>query len=242
MITFEGLTVVDENAAKKSQEDKDAFCMTRRQGIGGSEAAVLLGISKWNTLDQLIEQKCSTEITDEERRVGEMPSVRKGADLEPIILNKFSEWSDKLIVKPAAMYRIDKCPALTVNFDGVYQDNGMIIPVEAKLVTQWGQKYWKTNHCATGFNYPCQHPLYAGKDMLDHIQTISDMYGVPDYYYSQVQHQLIATGSDYGWLVALFDKDWELHCYKIYKDAYVQDEIMAMAKATWEVIEEKKNA
>lgn len=237
------LTLVDENAAEKSRNDKEAFCIMRRAGIGGSEAAVVLGVSKFSDLDKMIKEKLSTEVTDEERKVGELPSVRKGADLEPIILSKFADWAEVEVEKPEAMYRMNICPCLTVNFDGIYVDkHDDIIPVEAKLVTQWGQKYWKTAHCATCFDGCVQHPLYAGKDIKDHIIEISKMYGIPEYYYTQVQHQLLATGASYGWLVALFDKDWELHCYKIYKDQYVQDELIASANAVWEIIEERRNA
>lgn len=236
------ITVVDADATKKSKEDKEAFCLTRRQGIGGSESATVLGVSKWKSLDELIEQKCSNVITKEELEVGEKASVRKGADIEPIILHKFEEWSNKEIEKPEEMYRIDSCPALTVNFDGVYYEPvlNQIIPVECKLVTQFGQKYWSTLHEAKGFSNVCQHPLFAGRNIQEHIIELSKMYGIPEYYFTQVQHQLIATGADYAWLVALFDKDWELHAFKIYKDEWTQNELKERASVVWESITEMK--
>lgn len=201
-----------------------------------------MGVSKWKTLESLINEKCSSEITEEELEVGNKASVRKGADIEPIILNKFEDWSNKVIVKPEAMYRITEHPELTVNFDGLYYDEltDKLIPVEAKLVTQWGQKYWSTINEARAFDAVCNHPLYPGRNIQDHILELSKMYGVPEYYYTQVQHQLVATGAGYGWLVALFDKDWELHVFKIYKDKWVQEELIKSAKATWEIITELK--
>lgn len=237
------ITIVDENATNKSINDKDAFCLTRRNGIGGSESAVILGVSKFKTLEELIQEKLSTEVTSKERQVGQLASVRKGADIEPIILDKFSVWANKEIFKPQAMFRLNNCKALTINFDGLYFDemSKQLIPVEAKLITQYGQKYWKRDKTSKGIDTVHNHPLYAGHDIKDHILTISDMYGVPEYYYTQVQQQLIATQSDYAWLVALFDKDWELGVYKIYADGYVQEELIKEATYVWESIQEIKN-
>lgn len=238
-----GLTIVDENATQKSKNDKLAFCLTRRKGIGGSEASIVLGVNKYTTLEELIQEKLSDTVTEEELRVGALPTVRKGADLEPLILNKFSEWAGIEVIKPESMFRINACPAMTVNFDGVYRHDRtkQIIPVEAKLVSQWGQKYWKPNKSCKLFDGVANHPLYAGKDIKDHILTISEMYGIPEYYYTQVQHQLIATGADYGWLVALFDRDWEIGAYKIYADGYVQEKLIEECSSIWESICEVKD-
>ena len=239
-LLFNNLELVDPDATEKSKHDKEAFALTRRSGIGGSEAATVLGVSKWKTLEQLIKEKCSSEITEEELEVGNKASVRKGADIEPIILDKFNEWAGVDVVKPDGMYRMKDYPALTVNFDGIYCEDNEWIPVEAKLVTQWGQKYWNTIHEAKTPADNSYHPLYAGRNIQDHIIELSKLYGVPEYYFTQVQHQLLATGAEYAWLVALFDKDWELHVFKIYKDKWTQDELVKSAEATWATIEELK--
>ena len=75
--------------------------------------------------------------------VGAKESVRKGADLEPIILQKFAEWSGFDIYKPDAMYRMKELPYITVDFDGLcVMSNDIYFPVEAKYVTAYAMKYW----------------------------------------------------------------------------------------------------
>ena len=97
---------VCENAAELAAHDKDAFTLLRRQGLGASDSSIILGVNNWTKVDELIAQKRSSEITDEERAVGEKPQVRMGADVEPIILEKFIEWSDLAATKPEDMYKL----------------------------------------------------------------------------------------------------------------------------------------
>lgn len=236
------LEIVFENAAEASVNDKDAFCLMRRSGIGGSESGVLLGVNKFKDIDTLIKEKCVKGITEEERAVGNKATVRKGADLEPLILNKFSEWSGFTIEKPSAMYRMTEHPAMTVNFDGVIEiDKSTQIPVEAKLVSQWGQKYWKP---AMAINNPWEgrEIRFAGESITDHVIGISEAYGVPPYYFTQVQWQLLALNASFGYLAALFDKDWELHVYKIFADKITQDALIDSAESTWEIIKRRKES
>lgn len=240
---FKNLEIVFENATDASQHDKDLFCQMRRCGIGGSESGTLVGVNKYKDIETLIFEKCQTEVTDEERKVGQLPAVRKGADIEPIILNKFAEWSGYKVVKPEAMYRMKEHPQLTVNFDGVVQlpdYDEVYIPVEAKLVTQWGQKFWHTAHEIKepwgGMEFKV-----AAKDITKHVTDLADAYGVPPYYFTQVQHQILALGAQYGYLVALFDKDWELHIFKIFRDERTISAIIEKSAEIYKIIQEKRN-
>lgn len=236
------LEIVFENAAEASVKDKEAFCLMRREGIGGSESGTLLGVNKFKDIDTLIKEKCITGVTDEERAVGEKATVRKGADLEPIILHKFSEWSGFTVEKPEAMYRMKDYPSMTINFDGVIEiDEDVQIPVEAKLVSQWGQKYWKP---AMDIKNPWEgrEIKYAGENITEHVTGLADAYGIPPYYFTQTQWQLLALNANFGYLAALFDKDWELHVYKIFADKITQDALIEASEATWEIIQRRKES
>ena len=129
------LKIVVADAYEMAKFDKDAFVKIRRMGFGGSDSSIVLGVNPFTEQSELINQKLSVVVTDAERAVGEKESVRKGADLEPLILQKFEQWSGFETYKPDAMYQLTKHPQLTVNFDGIIELQKLYIPVEAKYVS-----------------------------------------------------------------------------------------------------------
>ena len=159
-----GLKIVCENAYDLAKYDKEAFIMLRRNSIGASDSSIILGVNPFTDTAKLIEQKLTKGITDEELAIGEKENVRKGADLEPLILQKFEEWSGIETYKPDAMYQLEKFPQLTVNFDGIIQLDHIYIPVEAKFVSAYANKYWERsrsiNAMHEGFPTRC-----AGRDV-----------------------------------------------------------------------------
>jgi len=234
-----GLKIVCENAYDLAQNDKEGFIVLRRNGFGASDSSVLLGVNPFLDTKELIEQKCSVEVTEEELAVGEKENVRKGSDLEPLILQKFEKWSGFETYKPDAMYQIELYPWLTVNFDGIIKLDKTYIPVEAKYVSVYANKYWIRSKAIKqlheGFPVRC-----AGRDIKAHIQETAEMYGIPPYYFTQVQQQLLALQAPFGYLVGLFDKGWELGVYKIFADNITQQALIESSKNNWEIIKERK--
>lgn len=220
---------------------KEEFTNIRRMGIGASDASVILGLqSKWKTSDDIIKEKLQHNISEEEREIGNKAVVRKGSDLEPLILTKASEWLGTEIEKPTDMYRLIDAPWLTVNFDGITTDpQGTYTVVEAKLVSAYGEKYYdKMNALKTKADIPFMIRQRTKNSFLTQdIQTKAKACGIPDYYYAQVQQQLLGVEAEYGYLAALFDKDWELKIFLIPKDAAVQAKIVRESKKIWDIIE-----
>lgn len=235
------LKIVVENAYDMAQHQKDAFILIRRNGFGASDSSILLGVNPFVDTKTLIEQKLTVGITEEERAVGEKESVRKGADLEPLILQKFEDWASQPVYKPDAMYQFVRYPQLTVNFDGVMPLMDALIPVEAKYVSPYANKYWDRNKCISAL-HEGSAKLCAGSGIEEHITLEAQLYGVPPYYYTQVQQQLLGLDAPFGYLVALFDKGWEIGVYKIYKDPSVQMELIRRSDALWHTVEDKRNA
>ena len=234
------LEVVCDNAYELARTNQDAFIMLRRNGFGASDSSTLLGVNLWNTRDDLIKEKCLNCVTDEERAVGAKESVRKGADLEPIILQKFVEWSGFDVHKPDAMYRMKTAPYITVDFDGLcMMHNDVYFPVEAKYVTPYAMKYWDLSRSADS-PWGGSPIRFAGRTIAEHIEEVSKLYGIPGYYYTQVQHQLLITHAPFGFLGALFDKGWEFKAFKIFADEYVQDAILTSGADTWNIIKQRK--
>lgn len=236
-----GLEIVCNNAYDLAKNDKEAFIMLRRNSIGASDSSIILGVNPFTDTAKLIEQKCTQGITEEELAVGEKENVRKGADLEPLILQKFEEWSGMETYKPDSMYQLVKFPQLTVNFDGVLCLDNTYIPAEAKFVSAYANKYWdRTKAIAAphmGFPVRC-----AGRDIKTHIQESAQAYGIPPYYYTQLQQQLLALNAPFGYLAAMFDKGWEFKVFKIFADLPTQTALTDISKQVWETIENRRAA
>ena len=226
------LLIVHQNMADLSRSDPAAFALLRRNGFGASDSSILLGVNPYNKLDELIKQKRMKELTQEELKVGQLPAVRKGTDLEPVILQKFETWADIGLRKPEPMYKLTDEPQLTVNFDGVAELSGQFIPVEAKCVSSFAHKYWNLNKSLDSVFGGTDYKV-GGANLQAHINELSGYIGIPPYYFTQVQHQMLALKADFGYLVGLFEKDWNIHVYKIYRDDYVINALKEVSREAW---------
>ena len=163
-------------------------------------------------------------------------AVRKGFDLEPLILQKYVKLTGKPEpIKPTAMYRIKETPCLTINFDGVSTVDDYLIPVEAKFVTIYGDKYYNREHAFMREFGECalHRQSRAYTDAIDRIKAKAEACGIPPYYYTQVQQQMYGLGSPFGYLVALHDKGWETVVYFIPRDEECIRDIIISGTKTW---------
>ena len=201
---------------------------------------MLLGVNPYKQKSDLIVEKRSKVITDEERAIKMKDAVRKGFDLEPLILQKYVKLTgNPEPIKPTAMYQIKATPCLTINFDGVAQADDFLIPVEAKFVTTYGDKYYNRTHAMKREFGECAlvRTSRAYTDTIDRIKAKAEACGIPPYYYTQVQQQMYGLGSPYGLLVALHDKGWETAVYFIPRDEECIRNIIISGTKTWMKIE-----
>ena len=127
-IELPNLTTLVENIPSLTD---DEYALIRRQGLGASDSSILLEVNPYKTKDQLIIEKRSKHITDEERAVKRKDAVRKGFDLEPLILQKYATLMEReRPIKPEAMFQITETPYLTINYDGIDVNEDGVIPVE----------------------------------------------------------------------------------------------------------------
>lgn len=237
------LEIAIDNAYQLALHDNDAFILARKNGFGASDSSILLGVNLWAKEKDLIEEKLRTTITDAERSIGGKENVRKGSDLEPLNLEKFASWSGMDVLKPDAMYRSTKHPFLTVDFDGIVslsrQENTWF-PVEAKFVSAYAGKYWDlTKSCDDPFLGSPK--LCAGSSLKDHIEQEAKLYGIPPYYYTQIQHQMLLLDAPFGFMSVIFDKGWDYRAFKIYKDQAVQDALITEGGRVWDEIENRRS-
>lgn len=214
---------------------EEEYAMLRKESFGGSDASILCGVNLYKTMDQLITEKNSKFLTEEEKEVGNKPIVRKGRDLEPIILDKASKELGVEITKPTSMYEFLEAPILTLNYDGVCEKGDILIPVEAKLVSKWGEKYYNKEKTLEE-NADIDMKI-EGDTLEAHIKRKALRIGIPAYYYTQVQQELMGLSAPYGYLAVLFDESWDFKLYLVKADEYVQNKIYDIADKNKDKIE-----
>ena len=224
---------------------KEEFTQLRRQGFGGSDSSTLVGVNPFNTISDLIQSKIRTELSEDEKAIGKLTSVRKGNDLEPLIMNKATQVLETTVFKPPHMYRFKEFPYLTMNFDGVTDlDNKQYIPVEIKFCTFKGTKHY--NIFKAFFDESKEEGLQAQleqPDISEANMTIEERaahYGIPAYYFTQLQQEMMALNAPFGFLAVLFETDWYIRIYKVWKDPKTQNAIVLQGYKTWQKIESIK--
>ena len=236
-MNIEGLEIVVENASYLAEHDNAAFALARKMGLGASDASVFLGLmSKWKTRQDLIAEKLRMQPTQEELEINQKEAVRKGKDLEPLILQKFVDVTGLEVIKPEAMYRIIDHPFLTVNFDGITEIDGQKIPVECKFVSMYGNKYWNLQQACTNWQEDTNQPwmMGASEGIFEDMHTA---YGPPAYYIAQIQQQMLALNAPYGFFSVIFDKGWEHAIFKVYSNQQAKNRLILEGYSCWNEIQ-----
>ena len=234
-------TILEVAVSDIDKFENDDYIILRRQGFGASDSSVILGVNPYKTLPELIKEKASNVITEEERAVSKKAAVRKGVDLEPLIIQKFQHYFKKECIKPKDMYRCKPAPQLTINFDGVTGTPEQYIPTEIKVVTMYGEKHYNPLKAIfdeiNGFK-PLPEDI---SNTNNSIETKASLYGIPPYYYTQLQQQMYGLNAPFGYLSVLFDRDWIMKTFLIYRDEQVIQELIQKSGVAWEQVLALKN-
>ena len=164
----------------------EAWLEERKYGIGASEAASVLGMSKWKSNTELWEEKVGLRQPED---ISGKPFVQYGHDAEPHLRALFALDHPELEViydSPYKIIRNDELPFIFATPDGELLEKTPklvhhgTVPIPARR----GGLEIKT----TEIKSPRQWD-----DWKDRI---------PDQYYCQVCHQMLATDWDFVWLKA----------------------------------------
>lgn len=230
--------VVD--VANIDQYPNEVYALIRKEGLGTSDSSAVLGVNPYTSRAELIAEKSRNRLTQEEKEVGDKTPVKKGRDLEPLIISKFEKYLQCRIIKPIDMYRHKDFPFIKFNFDGVNDFEDRYIPNEIKVVTMYGEKHYDRTKAwfneRDGFGPIPEDP--SGKNWS--IETKAAYYGIPPYYYTQLQQQILGLDAPYGMLTVLFDKSWEVFSFYVWRDDKVLTAIMTEGFKTWNAIEAKR--
>lgn len=108
--------------------------MERKKGIGGSDVAAVLGVSKWKTPYQLYLEKTSDEISDFDN-----PAMFWGRTLEPIIRQRYSDVTGRSVIVPALNIIHPKYDFIRANVDGIADDRILEIKTSRSDIG-WGEE------------------------------------------------------------------------------------------------------
>lgn len=214
----------------------EEYALIRRKGLGGSDASVVLGVNPFKTRLELIKEKASDTLSEEEKAIGSLVAVRKGLDLEPLIIEKHKKYFGYEVYKPVDMYRHKLYPYLALNYDGVAGQPEHYFPVEIKVATAKGERHYNTMlemfNEREGFK-PTQPDISASNNS---IATKAAHYGIPPYYYTQLQQEIMGTGAMFGYLSVLFDSDWSFHTFFVHRDEATINAIITEGYKVWQQV------
>lgn len=242
--------IVFENIDQVSEEE---YVQIRMCGFGASDSSKLLNCNPFPNGTRM--DLCREKATDSfDESIGKKASVRMGKDIEHIILNKAQEILNKtmstpgVVLKPPHMY--GNPHHLNINYDGIFIEETHLmgpIPIEAKAVTKYGRKHYDFNkskfYTKDGELQPEREtPLkYNGPQIPinDYCIAAAKHYGIPVYYYTQAQQQMMGTNGD-GYLAVMDVDNWDIHLFYIHIDEYVQSELNRLGDIGWSIVEIQK--
>lgn len=229
------LSVVADASILLDAED-DSYAMLRHIGFGASDSSKLLGINPFTKLQELLDEKRNLEPANP--AIKNKATVRKGKELEDLIMQKASKHLGIEIFKPKNMYKFGST-RLTVNFDGVTLIKDTLIPVEIKMCSSMGRKYYNFDK-ALSEDITDPHWTTALSE-LSKIKTRDSNCNFPIYYYTQLQQQMMFLNSPLGILAVLDDYTWTMRYFCVVADQIMWKEIqVAEIKHRWNLHPEEK--
>lgn len=148
---------------------REEWLEARKDGLGASDAPSILGISPWKTNVQLWEEKCGLAVPED---IGDNPAVKYGNDAEPLLRQFFAldhpEYG--LAFTPYKIIHHPEHPFITCTPDGELLETG---------TDRRGGLEVKTTEILSSMGW--SH--WKGR--------------IPDNYYGQVCHQMLATGWEF---------------------------------------------
>ena len=102
----------------------------RTKFIGASDSPVILGYSKWKTIEELWNEKTGMLIPED---ISDKPEIIRGNEWEPLILDIFRLENKELEVSGPTFHKHPEFNYLCATLDGSVVENGSVVaPVEVK--------------------------------------------------------------------------------------------------------------
>ena len=200
-------------------EDRESWLLGRQRGIGGSEAAAAVGLSPWQSPLDLWRLKTGQSAPKD---LSGNPNVERGVQMEPILRRLYSELHPEyeIVYNPFDILFQDERPWLFATLDG-----------ELPLADAGSEQYFDEQTGTWKYRYPrnskrgileIKTGSPSGKDGWEKWSNGN----MPQHYYIQCCHQLLATGFDFVRLFACLysqNGDMTLKQYEIEREDVKED-------------------
>lgn len=122
-----------EQISPQHSDDSD-WCQARRKGIGGSDVAAIMGLSKYKTpLQVYLEKRGEAPAQPDNWR------MLVGRTLEPAIRQFYADMTGKTVLMPSGIITSEKHPFMLANLDG-YTDEPRVVEIKtAGSGREWGE-------------------------------------------------------------------------------------------------------
>ena len=111
----------------------------RKKGLGGSDIAAILGISKWSSAIDIWLQKTNQKFDE----TIENEAMTWGKILEPVIREQFKQRTGKKVVEVHSILQNEEYRFMLADLDGLTEDeNGAPAILEIKCVSEYKRSEW----------------------------------------------------------------------------------------------------
>jgi putative phage-type endonuclease len=118
-----------------AETDRDAWLAERRKGIGGSDVAAILGLSKWRSALDVYYEKLG--LADAQP---ESDAMRWGTLHEPTIIAEFSRVTGLEVRTGLPIQRHEEFPWMLASLDGLVEDRQAIVEAKtSRTADGWGE-------------------------------------------------------------------------------------------------------
>lgn len=190
--------------------NREEFLARRKQGLGGSDIAAIIGLLPWRTpRDIYLDKKGLAEPEPE------TDAMYWGTTLEDIVAREYSKRTGRKIERCNTLFQHPEHPFIIGNLDRVvYDETGKRPVVNGRLITR------RILECKTASQYAAGDWGEAGTDQI------------PEYYKAQVQWYMGITGAlvcDVAVLIG--NRDFRI--YTVYRDDAVIAYLFAEGVKFW---------
>jgi len=186
-----------EAIARTDKMTQAEWLVLRQKGIGGSDAAVACGLSKWKSPLSLWLEKTGKQ---EPKPAGE--SAYWGTVMEPILQTEFAKRTGLTVEPIPYMFRSKDHPFMLANIDGIVRDGNDVALLEIKTAGLYAAAEW-TDGLPAEYFIQIQHYLSVCGLSKAYIAVLI---GGNTFQYHKIQRDVAAIKN----IIAIESKFWQM--------------------------------